>query len=227
MDRALVDDDTLAGTDVVANNTMNRDRGLRSYQRELSFDILAWLGGRHRSTGATQRWLDVCCGTGRALEEAAALADDEPAILVTGVDLVAPVASTSSEVEIVTASIATWEPPQRYDLITCVHGLHYLGDKLSTIARLCTWLTDDGHFVASFDARSIRDPSGASKAAAASALLTSQGLAYNSRRRLLHRDGRVELELGGDYLGADAADGPNYTGQPAVASYYRSSPTLG
>jgi hypothetical protein len=34
--------------------------------------------------------------------------------------------------------------PRLYDLITCVHGLHYAGDKLAALARAASWLTPGG-----------------------------------------------------------------------------------
>ena len=40
------------------------------------------------------------------------------------------------------ASLATWRPERAYDLITCVHGLHYIGDKLGLVARAASWLAD-------------------------------------------------------------------------------------
>lgn len=45
---------------------------------------------------------------------------------------------------------------RRFDLITCVHGLHYIGDKLAVLTRIASWLTDDGQFSADLDLDSIR-----------------------------------------------------------------------
>ena len=33
------------------------------------------------------------------------------------------------------ASLAAWRPERTFGLITCVHGLHYVGDKLGLISR--------------------------------------------------------------------------------------------
>ena len=52
------------------------------------------------------------------------------------------------------------------------------------------------------------------------ARLRDSGLEYDRRRRLISRRGRKELALPFRYVGADDRAGPNYTGQPAVASYY-------
>ena len=64
----------LETSETVANAAMNRSRGLlgvNSYERELRLDIVTWLTERHAGEpGAT--WLDLCCGEGKALEEASA-----------------------------------------------------------------------------------------------------------------------------------------------------------
>jgi ubiquinone/menaquinone biosynthesis C-methylase UbiE len=52
---------------------MNRERlcvGGNSYQKELSFDIIEFLKKRLRTQKQTA-WLDLCCGSGKALIEAA------------------------------------------------------------------------------------------------------------------------------------------------------------
>ncbi len=125
--------------------------------------------------------------------------------------------------ELVTASTAGWSPARAYDLITCVHGLHYLGDKLALLARAASWLTPDGLLSADLDPASLRLPDGAPAARPVLAALRAAGFVYNARpHRLTLRGGR-SVTLPFDYLGADATAGPNYTGQPAVASYYRPS----
>jgi hypothetical protein len=62
---------------VVASCAMNRERqlaGVNSYTRELGFDplqvVTAQIGGG-RVRGGTAAWLDLCCGSGRALIQAA------------------------------------------------------------------------------------------------------------------------------------------------------------
>jgi hypothetical protein len=94
--------------------------------------------------------LDLCCGTGRALLQAAhqlrrSGVDDR--ITLVGVDLVDlfdPIPTVDLPVELITAAATSWAPARRFDLITCVHGLHYVGDKLATVTRAASWLTDDG-----------------------------------------------------------------------------------
>jgi len=69
----LLDTDTLELSSVVANSAMNRERicvGKNSYARELSFDPVDFLNSRIETRGQAS-WLDLCCGRGRALIEAA------------------------------------------------------------------------------------------------------------------------------------------------------------
>jgi hypothetical protein len=49
-----------------------------------------------------------------------------------------------------------WQPARRFDPVTRVHGLHYVGDKLGLLVRAAAWLTETGTFVADLDLTSIR-----------------------------------------------------------------------
>jgi hypothetical protein len=51
--------------------------------------------------------------------------------------------------------------------------------------------------------------------------LRRAGFVYDPRRHRVTCEGRRELVMPYAYLGADDRAGPNYTGQPAVNSYYR------
>lgn len=201
----LVADGELERSSVVANRAMNRTRGLSGrdgYSAVLGVDILALNPGT---------WLDLCCGSGKALLEAAAELDT----VITGVDLVDFFAGPApATVELISVPVGTWQPDGRFDLITCVHGLHYVGDKLGLLARAASWLKPDGLLVANFDVSSIRGAPKVTKA------LREAGFHYENRR--IRRQGHAEVTLPFDYLGADDQAGPNYTGQPAVHSYYRS-----
>jgi SAM-dependent methyltransferase len=198
---------------------MNRERGLtgvNSYARELGLDPAGWLAERP----GPQAWLDLCSGEGFALLAAASRL---PQAVLTGVDLVGPVGPrpVPATVELVTASLTDWFPSRQYDLITCVHGLHYLGDKLALLVRAADWLTADGLLLAQFDPAALRRPDGSSLGRPVLAALRAAGFAYQSRRHLLTLRGRRSASLPFRYLGADPGAGPNYTGQPAVASVYR------
>ncbi|MDP4502805.1 class I SAM-dependent methyltransferase [Nonomuraea turcica] len=213
----ITTDDELENSPVVANSLMNRERRLRSYDRELGIDIVNVLGA---APTRPARWLDLCCGTANALSEAAALLGDD--VEIVGVDLVGFFACPPNppRLHLVTASVAAWRPGTRFDLITCVHGLHYVGDKLGLLARIGDWLTDDGLFVANFDTRGIRLRDGAPAGRRLTADLRAAGLAYDGRTRRIRRTGRASITLPYRYLGADDQAGPNYTGQPAVHSHY-------
>jgi hypothetical protein len=131
-------------------------------------------------------------------------------------------------VRLVTASVATWEPGQAFDLITCVHGLHYVGDKLAVLTRAATWLTPTGRFVADLDLASIQvsgDDGSAQRLGARrlAARLRAAGFSYDSRRHQITRTGFAQITLPYAYLGADDRAGPGYTGQDAVSSYYADS----
>ncbi|MFF1905118.1 hypothetical protein [Kitasatospora sp. NPDC058218] len=143
-----------------------------------------------------------------------------------------------------TAAEADWAPARAYDLITCVHGLHYLGDQLGAIARAAGRLVPDGRFAAHFDPESVRRADGSSAARPVLAALRAAGFEYRARRHLLVLDGARAVRLPFEYLGADPTAGPDralsgrscrarddrpdraYTGQSAVASYYRASSDL-
>jgi SAM-dependent methyltransferase len=209
---------------------MNRERqlaGVNSYARELGFNPLTLLASRlaGQPPNVSAGWLDLCCGTGRALVQAAdRLASAglaERAVLV-GVDLAGvfdPVAESAS-VRLVTASAVSWEPGQAFDLITIVHGLHYVGDKLAVLTRAATWLRPSGLLVADLDLASIRLAGGGPAGPRLAARLRGAGFSYNARRHRISRTGPAQISLPYTYLGADDHAGPGYTGQDAVNSHY-------
>lgn len=225
MPMRLLDDAALESSSVVANCVMNRERSLsgsNGYGRELGVDIIAELTGRAR---AGVRWLDVCCGSGRAPAEAARLLagrDTAGRVEIVGLDLVDHFAAGSfpPALQLVTGSVTEWVPDGRFDLITCVHGLHYVGDKLGALTRIASWLADNGLFVANFDVRSVRSADGRPAGRRLTAELRRQGFVYDPARRRISRHGGAKIRLPYRYLGADDQAGPNYTGQPAVDSFY-------
>ena len=155
----LLGDDELERSAVVANCRMNRERNLtgsNGYEKEIGFAPLDFLKGR-LARRRTVAWLDLCCGTGRALIEAAEIVHAEGlGVEIVGVDLVGMFDRPGPDLRclrLVEASLSAWRPDRPFDLITCVHGLHYFGDKLGLIARAASWLVDDGLFVANLDLR--------------------------------------------------------------------------
>jgi SAM-dependent methyltransferase len=224
--RRLLSDADLEGSAVVANCAMNRERrlaGVNSYARELGFNPMDVLAGLTADSG----WLDLCCGSGRALVDAAgqlhAMIPSRRATIV-GVDLVDAFARPDTPppgLELICGSVLTYEPGRAFDLITCVHGLHYVGDKLAVLARAASWLGPAGRLIADLDLTSIRRPDGRPAGRSLTAWLRAAGFSYDSRRHQVTRIGPGRVRPPYAYLGADDRAGPNYTGQPAVCSYYR------
>ncbi len=211
-DRRLLDHAALERSSVVANNAMNRERnldGVNSYRKDLGFSPLAHLVDNSKSS-----WLDICCGSGRALIQAARA---QAGLRLVGVDLVDFFDPFSDPgLTLTAASIIDWapDPGRTFDLITCVHGLHYIGDKLGVLARALRWLAPGGLFAAHLDLANVKLVSGGRLPR------LPRGLRYDSRRRLVTCRGPLELRLELEYAGADDTCGPNFTGQPAVDSYY-------
>ncbi len=203
---------------------MNRERdlsGTNGYDVELGFQPLSFLRDKVTTNGMA-RWLDLCCGTGKALTQAAKIIErDGLAIEIVGVDLVAMFAENRSRsLNLIAASLSTWDPAGTFDLITCIHGLHYIGDKLGLIARACSWLNHDGRFVASLDSGNLRLQPGGSSSRVFTKSLRHAGVEYLPSKRLIRCEGHRKLSLPFVYVGADDDAGPNYTKQPVVNSHY-------
>ncbi|HEY1178484.1 MAG TPA: class I SAM-dependent methyltransferase [Phytomonospora sp.] len=207
-------DEALAWSPVVANTIMNRGRGLASYAKELGFDVAGFLADR----GPGARWLDLCCGEGRAAVEGAGL----PGVEVVAVDLVGHFASQDARVRWLAAGIGELGALGlgEFDLVTCVHGLHYVGDKLGALGYCAGILRDGGVFAANFDAGSLRDAEGEPLGRRAVTALRAAGFAYDARKRLVSRTGAAEVAWPWRYLGADDRAGVNYTGAETVAGWY-------
>ncbi len=66
--KKLLNNFALEQSSIVANSLMNRERrclGGNSYEKELSFNIIEFLRRRIGSEKQV-RWLDLCCGEGKA-----------------------------------------------------------------------------------------------------------------------------------------------------------------
>jgi SAM-dependent methyltransferase len=227
----LLDDVALAASAVVANCAMNRERqlaGVNSYARELGFNpldvLLAQIGDTTADGSAA--WLDLCCGTGRALIQAAAqlhASGHGGRVTVIGVDLVSafdPLPAPVPGLDLICAPVTAWKPTLSFDLISCVHGLHYIGDKLTVLTRAASWLTPHGRLIADLDLSAIDIGGGPAAARRLRSRLRAAGFVCNSRRHQISCTGRRDIHLPYTYLGADDRAGPGYTGQPAVRSYY-------
>jgi SAM-dependent methyltransferase len=226
--KKLLNNDALELSGVVANSAMNRERvcvGKNSYARELSFDPLDFLKSRIETRGQAS-WLDLCCGQGRALIEAAeALApySSDSNLKLLGVDIVAMFDSYSpalSFIRLQEASVSSWRPDCLFDLVTCVHGLHYIGDKLGLIQNAVSCLKEHGVFLANLDPGNLKFPNDAKGGSKIIRDLRKIGFEYRAEKHLIVCKCRKDFTLNYRYLGADDAAGPNYTGQAAVNSHY-------
>lgn len=220
----LKDDDELAMSPIVANCRMNRERELcggNSYTRDLGLNPVEFLK-RRLEEQQTVRWLDLCCGSGRALIESAHwLSEFVDRVEIVGVDLVgmfAPVDATG--VKLVEARLEDWQSTKQFDLITCVHGLHYVGDKLGAISKAVSWLSDNGLFIAHLDLSNLKHADFSAFGRKIAQDLRKAGFNYDSARRLISCERRIDITLPWTYSGADDEAGPNYTGQAAVNSWY-------
>lgn len=218
------DDQQLEQSPVVANCCMNRERdlnGTNGYDVEIGFQPLSFLNGQLATNGSA-RWLDLCCGTGKALVQATTIIKrDGLPIEIIGVDLVGMFKPNSSkQLTLIESSLSTWNPEGDFDLITCIHGLHYIGDKLGLIARACSWLNHNGLFVASLDCGNLRLTPGGSSSRVFAKEFRQAGVEYLPSKRLIRCEGHRRLSLPFAYVGADDEAGPNYTRQSVVNSYY-------
>src|SRR4051794_8967382 len=224
----LLSDEALERSAVVANCRMNRERdlvGTNGYGKELGFNPLDVLKEAlvHE---ARVFWLDLCCGSGKALVQAAEQVHAEglsARVEILGVDLVGMFQRVDPDLDCLTlveATLRSWQPDHPYHLITCVHGLHYFGDKLGLITRSASWLSPEGRFVANLDLDNLKFVDGQPAGRRLVADLRGCDLEYERKRRLVICRGKMTIGLPYRYLGADAQAGPNYTGQPAVDSFY-------
>ncbi|BBM83441.1 class I SAM-dependent methyltransferase [Candidatus Uabimicrobium amorphum] len=206
----------LDDSDVVANNAMNRERGLsgiNSYEKELRFSIVDFINKR-LETQPQVAWLDLCCGKGYALQQASQRFSSDK-LIIYAVDLVGDFVHVAGG-KFTVGSLPEALPDRCFDLITCVHGLHYIGDKLQVIFRATQCLTSQGIFLANLDHRNIKSISGK----------TLRGIVKLLRDPPCKYSGHV-LCISSQisafpfaFIGADDKAGANYTGQPVVDSYY-------
>jgi len=212
---------------VVANNRMNRERnatGVNSYEKDLDFHPVQYLQDYIERFGQV-KWLDLCCGEGRALLQCALNLDRnnlQHRATLKGIDLIAgfqPIPSNLTCLQLQVGSVVDWTADDRYDFITCVHGLHYVGDKLLIVQSACRALTAQGVFMAHLDLQNIKISNQLDNKWIIRKFRDS-GLEYNPRKRILFCKGPQELDFGLRYQGACDKAGPNYTRQDAVASYY-------
>ena len=225
----MLSDADLLSSEVVVNAAMNRGRGLsgvNSYVRELRFDIAGFLARRVAERGRAA-WYDACCGEGRALLEAASewsATDWGQRVHILGVDLwddlPAPVVAPG--VRFAAADVVTFDPGRPLDLVTCVHGLHYLGDKLAFLERAYALLDPGGLLVAHLDAANLRcKQQGAVVWPQVLRRVRKQGVDLTLDKHVLRlRKNETPLRFGAAYGGATVSERPNCSGMVVVDSWY-------
>jgi len=223
----LLSEDTLQWSPIVANSSMNRERnasGINSYEKEFKFKPQDFLEQKLKEFGSAS-WLDLCCGKGNALIQTAEYLSQKGLlenVKLKGIDLLdffAPKHSHINNIEFSIGSIIDWKPDSTYDLITCSHGLHYIGDKLHVVESAVGALNPHGLFIANMDLSNIYI-TGQNSELYIKKLLKLNKLDYNNRTKILKKTGGETIQFNLVYKGADDKTGPNYTGQDAVTSYY-------
>lgn len=218
----------LLASSIVANSTMNRGRGfsgVNSYERELHFSITGFLAERMRERGSAL-WYDACCGQGRALVEAGKqfeAAGRGGQTQIVGVDLVNMFTPDQApNVTLWAADVTAFTLEQSADLITCVHGLHYLGDKLDFLQHAYSLLAPGGLLLGHLDTSNVRaEDSNVSVWRQAARYAANRGVKLELKSHLL-RIQRTDalLDFGVAYQGASISEQPNYTGITVVDSWY-------
>lgn len=228
----LLPENKLIWSPVVANSRMNRERnasGINSYEQEFGFKPEIFLKEHIQKHGAVS-WVDICCGKGKAVIQAAQFLQKEglhDKAYIEGIDLIEDFDAIRPGIDFIrfiSTSLTEWAPDKKYDLITCVHGLHYIGDKLKLLHTICPALTGQGLLIANLDSNSIK-VEGDNKGKFVRDIFKNSGVNYSARKKIIEVRGSAQLKYDLIYKGADDKAGPNYTGQEAVNSYYSMHPS--
>lgn len=202
----LIPDDKLIWSPTVANSRMNRSRnasGINSYEQEFKFKPGQFLESAVAEKGSAA-WLDICCGEGKALLQTAQYFKNrnrQQAIELNGIDLIEN-SNSNSDVVFYVMPFSSFKSAIKYDLITCVHGLHYVENKLAAIEKAISLLKVKGLFVANLDLSDICIKDTDSNQLLKDRL-KKENIQYNSRRKIIKKIGYDELRFDYDYLGAD------------------------
>lgn len=223
----LLSENELVWSWVVANSKMNRKRnasGVNSYEKELKIKPEVFLEECINQSGSV-KWLDICCGEGKALIQAAEFLESKGLqnnAILNGIDLVdafQPIPTSITCINCEVKSVVDYTSSEQYDLITSVHGLHYIGDKLKVISVTLERLNELGVFIANIDLANIFFLNGDAEKYLKD-IFKKNDVQYNNRTRLLTCKGPRHINLNVTYKGANDEAGPNYTGQDAVCSVY-------
>lgn len=220
----LLDEEKLKWSSVVANCNMNRERnlsGINSYEKDIYFNVVSYLKSLLRK-GKNVAWADLCCGSGKAVIQSNKLFKAQK-IALEGIDLVDmfdALENSDTNLKFVVVSLLDWQPQKQYDLVTCVHGLHYIGDKLAVIEKIVSSLKDHGKFIGNIDLDNVKNSFGKSLKKVLLKQFKAFEITYDSRRHLLVCEGKRDIKFPLKYLGANDKAGTNYTGQEVVDSVY-------
>lgn len=218
----------LEWSSIVANNSMNRKRiakGINSYERDIQFDPIQFI--EEKLVQKNIHWIDLCCGEGNALIQVAKHFEANPKVnnlKISGIDLVDyfndEVNEYKSLIDVQVLNLEYWKPTIKYDLITIVHGLHYVGDKLGLIKKAANALKEDGVLIANLDINHITIQNKKDSVNLLKKYFNKNSIQYNSKTKILKINGTTQINEEFKYIGANDEIGPNYTGQNAVESIY-------
>jgi len=229
MKEKLLNNDELEWSAVVANNSMNRERiaiGINSYDNEINLNTIDFITQRKKQESI--QWTDLCCGSGNALIQASNhfKEDENLNLSIIGIDLVAYFSSYEQN-DILTLkqlNLSNWEPNKKSDLITIVHGLHYIGNKIELILNAAKALKKDGVFIGNLDVENVLIEGVKNPKKTLLSFFEKNKIDYNKRKKIITIQGYQKIQSDFVYLGADDKAGPNYTGQEVVNSYYKLAP---
>lgn len=172
------------------------------------------------------RWLDLCCGEGNALIQAATYFQNQHPnipIQLEGIDLVGFFGNATGleNLKLTITNLSDWQPTEQYDLITIVHGLHYLGDKIGLLKKATEVLKTDGLLIGNLDLNNLKIDQQVDSIPYWKKYFKQEKITYHSSTRILKVEGPKQLPSKFEYLGANDKAGPNYTGMEVVDSFYR------
>jgi len=225
----IKDDQTLGWSPIVANNRMNRERvaiGVNSYEQDLKLNIIEYIESNNKQ--GNFRWMDLCCGKANALIQVSKHFTQKkqiPKIYFEGIDLVNffnPQYKKYDDIlRITQMNLSNWNPAEQYDLITIVHGLHYVGNKLELIIKASNALKTDGLFIGNLDLQNIKLLGNSNQQSALKKYFKEEAIVYDAKSKLLSVQGNKVVNSRFKYVGSNDKAGPNYTGQNAVDSIYK------
>ena len=226
MSKKLLNDNELSLSPIVANNAMNRERkavGINSYEKEIKINPIQFI--LSRKSQKEVKWIDLCCGQGNALIQAAKHFQETSwnnKLKLIGVDLVDFFSDYKSlnNIKLKVFDLSKWKPDDHYDLITIVHGLHYVGDKIGLIIKASSALKENGIFIGNLDIRNIRLNGCKNSSKIIKSFFEKEQINYNARTKILKITGKKSIINKFEYCGANDKAGKNYTGQDVVDSIY-------